>query len=176
MNFTQCPLDGAYVIDVERHHDERGFFGRTFCTAELRAKGIEFPVVQCNVSFNYKRGTLRGMHYQIAPSEEAKIVRCTRGAILDVIVDIRPESPTRGRHFSVELTEENQRGLYIPIGFAHGFQTLADETEVFYHMSEMFSPGHARGLRWNDSTLAIAWPLPVSVISAKDAAYDDFVA
>ena len=174
MKFTETPLAGAFVVDIEKHHDDRGFFGRSFCIDEFRGAGIELNVVQCNVSFNHRRGTLRGMHFQIAPNAEAKLVRCTRGAIHDVIVDVRPESRTYTRHFAVELTAANHRGLYIPAGFAHGFQTLDDDAEVFYQMSEPYSPTHARGLRWNDPALGIQWPLPVAVISPKDESYDDF--
>ena len=175
MIFTETPLSGAFVVEIEKIHDDRGFFGRSFCTDEFRRAGIPLEVVQCNVSFNRQRGTLRGMHFQVAPQEEAKLVRCTRGAIHDVIVDLRTESSTYKRHFPVELTASNHRGLYVPPGFAHGFQTLEDDVEVFYQMSTAFSPGHASGLRWNDPLLGILWPLEPTVISAKDASYDDFV-
>ena len=174
MIFKETELKGAFIVELERLEDERGFFARTFCEQEFRDSGIGFRVVQCNLSFNKKRGTLRGMHYQIAPFEEAKLVRCTRGAIYDVIIDLRPESPTFMRWVAVELTEENYQMLYIPEGFAHGFQTLEDNTEVFYLMSQFYKPECARGVRWNDPVFGVQWPLPVSVISRKDMSYPDF--
>lgn len=174
MILTETPLAGAYVVDVERRSDDRGYFARSYCVEEFRRVGVELPVVQCNISFNTRRGTLRGMHFQVPPKGEAKLVRCTRGAIQDVIVDLRPESPTYCRWFAVELNATNQRALYIPIGFAHGFQTLADDAEVFYQMSEFFSPEHARGVRWDDPAFGIEWPLPVSSISEKDASYSHY--
>jgi dTDP-4-dehydrorhamnose 3,5-epimerase len=176
MRFTETPLAGAFVVDIEPREDDRGFFGRSFCVDEFAGAGIPFAVKQCNVSFNRRRGTLRGMHYQVAPHAEAKLVRCTRGAVHDVIVDLRADSPTYLRHFAVELTEDNHRTLYVPPGFAHGFQTLADDTEVFYQMSAVHSSEQARGLRWNDPALGIAWPLPASVISPRDQCYADFAA
>ena len=166
----EAPLAGAFVIDVECHSDERGFFARSFCRNELRAYGIEMDVVQCNISFNRLRGTLRGMHFQ-APQAEKKLVRCTRGAIYDVIVDLRPSSATYRGWFGVELTAQNHRTLYVPDAFAHGFLTLEDDTEVFYQMSEFHAPQFARGVRWNDPALAIDWPLSPTVISQKDQAY-----
>jgi dTDP-4-dehydrorhamnose 3,5-epimerase len=174
MKLTETPLAGAFVVDIEQHRDDRGFFGRSFCVDEFQGAGIQLKIAQCNVSFNHRRGTLRGMHFQIPPNAEAKLVRCTRGAIYDVIVDLRPESPTYTHHFAVELTATNHRSLYVPPGFAHGFQTLEDDAEVFYQMSEAYSPAHERGLRWNDPALAIQWPLPPMVISPKDENYDDF--
>jgi dTDP-4-dehydrorhamnose 3,5-epimerase len=141
---------------------------------EFANAGIPFAVQQCNVSFNRRRGTLRGMHYQVAPHAEAKLVRCTRGAVHDVIVDLRPESPAYLRHFAIELTEDNHRMLFVPPGFAHGFQTLTDDAEVFYHMSAAYSADQARGVRWNDPALGISWPLPASVISSRDESYADF--
>jgi dTDP-4-dehydrorhamnose 3,5-epimerase len=172
MRFEPTGLPGALVVEVEYRRDDRGFFSRTFCVDEFAAQGIELPVVQCNVSFNARRGTLRGMHYQVEPKAEIKLVRCTRGAIFDVIVDLRPDSMTYRRWFGAELSAANHRALYIPGGFAHGFQTLEDDAEVFYQMSEFYSPEHARGVRWNDPAMAIRWPLPVSAISERDAAYD----
>ena len=174
MRFTETPLPGSFVVDVEERRDERGFFARSFCAREFEAAGIAMPVAQCNVSFNARRGTVRGMHFQVAPATECKLVRCTRGAILDVIVDLRPSSRTHGRWYGVELTADNHRALYIPDGFAHGFQTLADDTEVFYQMSAVFSPDHARGVRWNDPAFGIHWPLDVTSISEKDTAYPDY--
>jgi dTDP-4-dehydrorhamnose 3,5-epimerase len=171
MIFTETPLVGAFVVEPERIADERGFFARTWCVNEFAARGLETRLVQCNVSYNARRGTLRGMHFQAAPHEEVKLVRCTAGAIYDVIVDLRPGSPTRHQWFGVELTAANRLALYIPAGFAHGFQTLEDESEVFYQMAEFYHPESARGVRYDDPAFGIAWPLPVSVIGVRDAAY-----
>jgi dTDP-4-dehydrorhamnose 3,5-epimerase len=173
MLFTETSLSGAFVIDIERHEDSRGFFARSWCRREFEAHGLNPCVVQCNVSRNRSSGTLRGLHYQIAPHEEAKLVRCTRGAIYDVIVDLRDDSRTYLRHFGAELTEDNHRSLYIPEGFAHGFMTLTDEAEVAYQMSAFYVPDAARGIRWNDPALAIGWPAPVRVISDRDRSYPD---
>lgn len=172
MIFRETELAGAFVIDPERFEDGRGYFARTWCRDEFAAHGLSTALVQCNTSFNARRGTLRGMHYQAEPHAEVKLVRCTRGAIFDVIVDVRPGSPTRHRWVGVELTPEDGRALYIPAGFAHGFQALADATEVAYQMSEFFHPEAARGLRWDDPKLAIAWPLGPVNVSAKDQQYD----
>jgi dTDP-4-dehydrorhamnose 3,5-epimerase len=171
MIFNATPLAGAYLIDPERIEDDRGFFARTWCRDEFERHGLNPRLVQCNVSYNARRGTLRGMHFQARPHEEAKLVRCTRGAIHDVIVDLRDGSPTYRRWFAATLSSENLRMLYIPEGFAHGFQTLADATEVFYQMSESFHPGSARGVRHDDPALRITWPLEVAVISEKDRSY-----
>lgn len=171
MLFTKTYLKGAYSIDVERRMDERGFFGRSWCQQEFEAHGLNPKLVQCNISFNKKRGTLRGMHYQAAPFEEAKLVRCTMGALYDVIIDLRPDSDTFKQWLAVELTAENRRALYIPEGFAHGFQTLTDDTEVFYQMSEFFHPECALGLRWDDSAFRIEWPMETLIISEKDKNY-----
>jgi dTDP-4-dehydrorhamnose 3,5-epimerase len=171
MIFTQTPLAGPYLIDPERIMDERGFFARTWCHNEFERHGLEPRLVQCNISFNVRRGTIRGMHYQAKPHEEIKLVRCTQGAIYDVIVDVRPESPTYLRWFAEELTAENRRMFYIPGGFAHGFQTLSDGAEVSYQMSDFFQPQSSRGIRYDDPALGIAWSLDVSVISAKDQSY-----
>ena len=171
MIFTETPLVGSFVIDIERLEDERGFFARTWCRNEFKAHGIETRLVQCNVSFNRRRGTLRGMHFQGDPHAEAKLVRCASGSIHDVIVDIRLDSPTYLHHFAVELSAKNHRMLFIPAGFAHGFQTLDDEAEVLYHMSEFFYGESAGGLRYDDVKLGIHWPLPVSLISEKDRLY-----
>lgn len=176
MQVHDTPLADACVIELEKLADDRGFFGRTYCPREFAQHGIEMRVVQCNVSFNARRGTLRGMHFQIAPKAEPKLVRCTRGAIFDVIVDLRLESPTHRRWFGVELSATNHRQLFIPIGLAHGFVTLADDSEVFYQMGEFFSPDHARGVRWNDPAFNIAWPIEPTVISSKDQSYPDYVA
>ncbi|MGH7264022.1 MAG: dTDP-4-dehydrorhamnose 3,5-epimerase [Candidatus Rokuibacteriota bacterium] len=171
MIFTEVKLPGAYIVDVERREDSRGFFARTFCARELEARGLETLVVQCNVSYNLKRGTLRGLHYQIPPSAEAKVIRCTSGAIYDVIVDVRPTSPTYLQHVAVELTAENHRALYLPEGFAHGYQTLSDGAELAYQMSEFYAPALERGLRYDDPVLDIRWPLPVAEISEKDRSW-----
>lgn len=168
MIFKETPLPGAFVLETRRFQDERGFFARTFSVDEFAAHGLDTDVVQCSVSFNHRRGTLRGLHFQEAPYEEAKLVRCTRGAIWDVIVDIRPGSPTLGRHFALVLSAEERNALYIPKGMAHGFISLEDSTEVFYQISERYSPEHARGYRWDDPTFAIPWPEPVAVISDRD--------
>lgn len=168
MIFRELPLAGAFVLEPERVEDERGFFARAFCREEFTAHGLDPTVTQCSLSFNRRRGTLRGMHYQAAPAEEAKLVRCVRGAIHDVIVDVRPASPTLGRHAAARLDADNRLALYVPQGFAHGFQTLEDDTELYYQMSADHSPEHARGFRHDDPELGIAWPLPVSVISERD--------
>jgi dTDP-4-dehydrorhamnose 3,5-epimerase len=174
MLFVETKLKGAFLIEIEPHEDERGFFARSWCQAEFERHGLNPRLVQCNISFNKKQGTLRGMHYQIAPFAEAKLVRCTMGAIYDVIIDLRPDSPTFKQWISVELTAENHRALYVPENFAHGFQTLRDDTEVFYQMSEFFHPECARGVRWNDSSFAIVWPCDPPILSPKDQSYEDF--
>jgi dTDP-4-dehydrorhamnose 3,5-epimerase len=171
MRFTPTPLDGAFIIDVERRDDPRGFFARTYCEEEFAAHGITGRPVQSNVSFNAVRGTLRGMHFQRGGHAEAKLVRCTAGSIFDVIVDLREGSPTRLGWFGVELDSREHRALYVPEGFAHGFQTLADETEVFYQMFNFFQPGAGDGLRWDDPVLGIRWPLDTVVISDNDRSY-----
>ena len=174
IKFLPTKLDGAWIIDLEKLEDDRGFFARTFCRDEFSAHGLRDVFVQCNVSFNARKGTLRGMHFQAQPHEEAKLVRCTRGSIYDVIVDIRRESPTRGQWVSLDLTAENGRMIYIPAGFAHGFQALEDNSDVFYQMSEMYYPDLARGLRWNDPALGIKWPIPQPILSPRDSQYPDF--
>jgi dTDP-4-dehydrorhamnose 3,5-epimerase len=171
MIFTETKLKGAYLIDVDKHEDERGFFARAWCVDEFEKHGLNQRLVQCNISFNKKRGTLRGMHYQTVPYEEAKLVRCTMGALYDVIIDLRSDSPTFKEWFSVELTAQNHRALYVPEGLAHGFQTLVDHTEMFYQMSEFFHPECARGVRWDDPTFGIVWPFPNPIISNKDAEF-----
>lgn len=170
MRFEAAPLAGAWLLWPERVLDERGFFARTWCRRELAAHGLDPEIAQCSVSFNHRKGTVRGLHFQIAPHEEVKLVRVTRGALFDVIVDLRPGSPTRGRHASFILSEGEGNQLYIPKGMAHGFQTLEDATEVSYQISAFYAPEAARGIRWDDPTLAIAWPEPVTVISEKDRA------
>lgn len=175
MIFTETRLKGAYVIDPERLADERGFFARTWCQREFKAHDLNPGLVQCNVSFNHKRGTLRGMHYQAAPHAEVKLVRCTAGTIYDVIVDLRADSETFKQWFAVELSSDNRRMLYIPEGLAHGFLTLTDAVEVFYQMSEFYVPDCARGIRWNDLAFGIHWPFEATIISERDRAYPDFV-
>lgn len=171
MIFTGTKLNGAFLIEPERLEDERGFFARAWCQKEFEAHGLNPRLVQCNISFNKKRGTLRGMHYQAAPHEEAKLVRCTMGSIYDVIVDLRPGSPTFKKHLSVLLSSSNRKMLYVPEGFAHGFLTLEDNTEVFYQMSEFHAPEHAKGFRWNDPAFSIEWPEEIRVISGRDQEY-----
>lgn len=173
MHFSETSLPGAFVIELERFEDERGFFARTWCRREFERHGLTPRMVQANVSFSKEHGTLRGMHYQTAPHEEAKLVRCTRGAIHDVIVDVRPESPTFKEWFGVDLTAGNYRMLYVPEGFAHGFITLEDATEVTYQVSAFYAPEYERGIRYDDPAIGIAWPRPVRVISDKDQRWPD---
>jgi len=174
MVFTETKLKGVVTIEPELQEDERGFFARTFDQKEFEARGLNPRVVQCNISFNKKKGTLRGMHYQIAPYQEAKLVCCTKGAIYDVIIDLRKASPTLRQWVAVKLTAENRRMLYIPEGFAHGFQTLEDNTEVFYQISEFYHPEASRGVRWNDPAFRIVWPNDITVVSDRDREYPDF--
>jgi len=168
MLLSETALNGAVIIDLELKTDERGFFARTFSRREFADAGLDPMVEQCNLSFNHAAGTLRGMHYQLPPATEAKLVRCTRGAILDVIVDLRPESSTYREHVAVELTAENRRALYVPAMFAHGYQTLVDATEVSYQVSQRYTPGVERGLRHDDPALGLSWPMPVTAVSTKD--------
>lgn len=172
MIFTETLLEGLWQIDLDRRCDERGFFARSFCSDEFVAHGLPDGFVQCNVSFNAKQGTLRGMHWQADPHPEGKLVRCTGGGIFDVAVDIRPGSPTLHRWVGVELTARNGRALYIPGGFAHGFLTLEDATEVFYQMTETHRPDCARGARWDDPAFAVEWPGVPVVISERDLGYE----
>lgn len=174
MRFTETELPGAYVIDPVRREDDRGFFARIFCTEEFEARGLDSSLIQSSISYNYKAGTLRGMHYQTEPHMEAKLVRCTLGAIYDVIIDLRPESPAFGRHIGLELTAENRRMLYVPEGFAHGFQTLVDGAEVAYHMNRAYVADSAAAVRADDPAFGIQWPIPVTVISEKDRNVPDF--
>jgi dTDP-4-dehydrorhamnose 3,5-epimerase len=171
MIFKETKLWGAYVIELELIEDERGFFVRTWSQEEFAARGLNPGIVQCNSSFNKQRGTLRGMHYQIPPHEEAKLVRCTAGAIYDVIIDLRKDSPTRSRWIGVELSARNRQMVYVPEGFAHGFQTLVDDTEVFYQVSTYYHQESARGVRWDDPVFGIDWPLDISVISERDRSH-----
>lgn len=175
MIFTETKLKGAYIIDPELIQDERGFFARTWCHQEFEARGFNPQLAQCSISFNVKKGTLRGMHYQVAPCEEAKLVRCTMGAIYDVIIDLRSESSTFKQWLAVELSANNRHMLYVPEGFAHGFQTTEDNTEVLYQMSEFYAPEYARGIRWNDSVFEIRWPVAERIMSARDQQYPDAV-
>lgn len=175
MIFSETNLWGAFIIEVQRLEDDRGFFGRSFCRHEFDAQGLNPDVVQCNISLNRDAGTLRGMHYQATPHAEDKLVRCTRGGVYDVIVDLRKESPTYKQWVAVELTEDNSRMLYIPKGFAHGFQTLADNTEIFYQMSEFYHPESACGVRWNDPAFGIHWPAGGrAIISDRDQNWPDY--
>jgi dTDP-4-dehydrorhamnose 3,5-epimerase len=174
LRFTAAPLPGAWIVDVERLEDERGFFARTWSAEELEAQGLNAALVQCSISYNRLRGTLRGMHYQSDPHGETKLVRCTMGALWDVIVDLRRDAETFRRWFAVELSAENRRMLYIPPGFAHGFLTLTDATEVLYQMGSPYIPEAARGVRWNDPAFAIDWPFLPTVIAERDAGYADF--
>ncbi|MBX2864573.1 MAG: dTDP-4-dehydrorhamnose 3,5-epimerase [Leptolyngbyaceae cyanobacterium MAG.088] len=176
MKFIPTSLKDAYIIEPERLADERGFFARTWCKEEFSINGLDSNLFQCSISFNIKKGTLRGMHLQIPPFAETKLVSCTKGAMYDVIIDLRPGSDTYLQWTSARLTPENRKTLYIPKGFAHGFQTLEDKTEVFYQISESYAPDCARGVRWNDTTFKIDWPEPVSVISQKDQDYKNFSA
>lgn len=168
MIFTETKLKGAYIIELERREDSRGFFARGFCQNEFRAHGLKPTVAQGNIASNIKAGTLRGMHFQYPPAAESKLVRCTRGAIYDIIVDLRPESPTYLQHIGVELNEDNQRALYVPERFAHGYQTLTDKTDTSYLVGEFYTPDAEGGLLYDDPSLKLDWPLPVSVISDKD--------
>jgi len=176
MRFVETQFAGLYVVELEPHCDMRGFFARTWCQNEFDSAGLESRLVQCSMSHNIRRGTLRGMHYQAPPFEEVKLVRCTSGAVHDVVIDLRRDSETYLRSFAIELTSANRRSLYIPAGFAHGFQTLVDETEVFYQMSEFFAPEHARGIRWNDPRFDIEWPISDPIILDRDASYPDYAA
>jgi dTDP-4-dehydrorhamnose 3,5-epimerase len=173
VRFRETPLGGAYVIELDGHDDERGSFARAYCDREFAAHGLPTVWPQCNLSRNTRAGTLRGMHYNAAPHGEAKVVRCVRGAIWDAIVDLRPGSPTRLRWFGLALAAETGTALYVPEGFAHGFITLGDGSDVFYHMGRSFEPGAARGLRWDDPAIGIGWPMPPAVISERDRTYPD---
>ena len=174
MTFTEAPLKGAFIIELEPRMDERGFFSRTFCRREFEGRGLNSEVAQCNLSYNVLAGTLRGMHFRKSQIGEAKLVRCVHGRIHDVIVDLRPQSSTYQRYFSIELTGENRRALFVPESFAHGFQTLTNDTEVEYQMSEFYDPELAAGFRYDDPAFVIAWPLKVTAISAQDRAWPRF--
>jgi dTDP-4-dehydrorhamnose 3,5-epimerase len=171
MIFTETVLQGPYIVDLETRMDARGFFARAFCQKEFDAHGLKSPIAQTNVAFNNQKGTVRGMHFQFPPAAEAKFVRCTRGAILDIIIDLRPESDTYLQHIAVDLTEDNHRALYVPERFAHGYQVLQDKTEVSYQASEFYTPGTEGGLLYNDPQLELNWPLTVTMVSEKDRAW-----
>jgi len=174
MKFTSTKLKGAYIIDVEKREDERGFFARTFCANEFTRYDLETKFVQANMSFNYKKGTLRGMHFQKSPYEEDKLVRCTKGSLFDVIIDLRTESPTFKQWVGVELTEENRRALFVPKGFAHGFITLEDNTEINYLVTQFYTPEADSGVRFNDPAFNIQWPTEVTSVSEKDKNHPDY--
>ncbi len=174
MKFAETPLAGAYLIDLEKREDERGFFARVFCRDEFLAHGLVPDVVQVNNSLAVEKGTLRGMHYQLAPRAETKLVRCIQGALYDVIIDLREDSATFGRHFGAELSARNRTMMYVPKGFAHGFITLEPDTEALYLTDEFYAPDHERGIRWDDPQFGIDWPLEPSVISDKDRSHFDF--
>ncbi len=174
MKFTTTPIAGAWLVEMERSEDDRGWFARSWCAGEFVAHGLNAAFSQSSTSFNRRRGTLRGMHYQVAPHAEAKLVRCTRGAMYDVALDLRPSSPTFCKWFAAELTADNGRSLYIPEGCAHGFQTLADDTEVLYQIAGEYHPASGRGVRWDDAAFGIQWPLLEPLISDRDQNYVDF--
>jgi len=174
MKFSETKLSGVLLIEPELHADDRGSFARSFCVDDFNKVGIDFQVVQANISFNKYAGTLRGLHYQLPPSAEAKVVRCTSGALYDVVVDLRSDSPTLGQWFATELNAENRNSMYVPEGCAHGFQTLADNTEVSYFMSERYAPEAASGVRYDDPAIGIEWPLAVSSVSDRDRDWPDF--
>jgi dTDP-4-dehydrorhamnose 3,5-epimerase len=171
MVFTAARIPGVYIVEPDKLEDERGFFARTFCQREFEAHGLTTRVAQCSLSFNPRKATLRGMHYQVAPYAETKLVRCTQGAVYDVLADLRQDSPTFLQWLAVELTAKNRKLLCIPEGVAHGFQTLADDSELFYQISEFHHPECARGVRWNDPVLNIHWPLPPAIVSERDAGF-----
>jgi dTDP-4-dehydrorhamnose 3,5-epimerase len=173
--FKETPLPGAYVIELEKREDDRGFFARAWCQNEFEEHGLNTRLVQCNLSYNHKSGTLRGMHFQAPPKSEVKLIRCTRGAVWDVIVDLRRNSWTYKHSYGEELTSDNRKMMYVPEEFAHGYITLVPDTETFYQVTEFYSPDHERGIRWNDPAIGIEWPdIEVSVVSEKDAAFPDF--
>jgi dTDP-4-dehydrorhamnose 3,5-epimerase len=174
MILVETPLPGAFVIELELRRDRRGFFARSYCRREFERSGLDLEIVQTNLSFNAKAGTLRGMHFQRPPAEESKLVRCSRGTIFDVIIDLRRDSATYGKHFAVELSDDSHRALFVPKGFAHGFQALSDEVMVEYQMGAYYSPNEATGIRYDDPAFAIEWPLPVTTISEQDLSWPRF--
>jgi len=175
MKFKKTKLEGTYVIELEKQEDERGFFARVWDKKQFQNMGLSYEIQQCSISFNKKKGTMRGMHYQEPPYEEVKLVRCTKGKIFDVIIDLRKNSTTFKKWISVELSAENHKIIYVPEGFAHGFQTLEDNTEVFYQMSQFYNPDSARGVKWDDKAFNIKWPLKPTLLSEKDQSYEDFL-
>lgn len=176
MIFHETKLNGAFIVDLDMKDDDRGFFARAFCAQEFEVLGLRPQVMQANLSYNHSMGTLRGMHYQVSPASEPKFIRCIRGAIWDVIIDMRPESPTYLEHIGVELSAENRRAIYVPDMFAHGNQALTDGAELLYLVGEFYTPGCERGVRYDDPSIGIEWPLPVSVISEKDASWQQITA
>lgn len=174
MRFTKTPLEGAYIIDLEKKGDDRGFFARFYCTNEFQKEGLDNNFVQVNNSLSAHKGTLRGMHYQLSPKAESKLVRCIRGSLYDVILDLRKDSPTFGQSYGCELTGDNRRMMYVPKGFGHGFITLTDDTEALYLVSEFYEPSLERGIRWNDSRFNIQWPIAPTTVSPKDSEHPDF--
>lgn len=174
MRFTETPIAGAFLVDLEPVEDQRGFFARTYCEEKFRDRGLAFHFAQSSIAFSKRKGTLRGMHYQRDPHAEAKLIRCTRGAVYDVVIDLRPHSPTFRHWFAAELSAANRRMLYIPTGLAHGYQTLEDETEISYQMSAPYHPQSADGIRWDDPAFAVRWPLDVTVLSERDRSWPDF--
>jgi dTDP-4-dehydrorhamnose 3,5-epimerase len=174
MIFIETSLKGAFIVELERREDPRGFFARAWCEEEASALGLNVHIAQCNISFNHRKGALRGMHFQVPPHTEARLIRCTMGSIHDVIIDLRPDSPTFRQHWTTVLSGENRRAIYLAEGFAHGFQSLADGTEVFYQMSAAYAPGANVGVRWNDPAFGIRWPLPVTDMSDRDRGFPDF--
>jgi dTDP-4-dehydrorhamnose 3,5-epimerase len=174
MIFTKTNLEGAFIVEIQRLEDERGFFARTFCQREFQQHGLNPNLVQCNISYNRTKGTLRGMHFQSTPYQEAKLVCCVQGAVFDVIIDIRPESPTYRKNFAIELRADLHNALFVPEGFAHGFLTLEPDTRVFYQMSEFYAPDAARGFRWNDPAFGVKWNGEINLISERDANYPDY--
>ena len=174
MKWTALPLPGAYLLEIQPVSDDRGFFARTWCSDEARELALSVDFVQCSLSYNARKGTLRGMHYQVQPHPETKLVRCTAGAIYDVLLDLRPDSPTFCKWFAVELSAESRKAVYVPTGFAHGFQSLSDHSEVFYQISQPFHVDCARGVRWNDKAFAIEWPFEAVILSKRDQSFPDF--
>jgi dTDP-4-dehydrorhamnose 3,5-epimerase len=174
MIFTELELKGAFLVEVKKIEDERGFFGRAWCANEFKQHGLNPAFVQLNTSFSHKKGTIRGMHYQVDPYQEVKFIRCTRGRIYDVIIDLRPDSPTFMKWVGNELSADNYRMVYVPENFAHGFVTMEDHSEVYYPVSQFYTPGAERGLRWNDPAFKIKWPVEISVVSDKDQSHMDF--
>jgi dTDP-4-dehydrorhamnose 3,5-epimerase len=173
MNIISAPIPEVKIIELQKHEDDRGYFARTWCRKELAEAGIDMVIAQCNISFNKHRGTLRGMHYQVPPNTEQKIVFCIKGSIFDVAIDLRPDSPTFAKYFGIELSAENKKQLYIPDGFAHGFLTTDDNTEIYYLMGNFYAPSAGRGVRYNDPRFGIQWPEEIAFINGRDAAYPD---